>query len=120
VSRIGIIGQVGPARFAENVDDALQRLGHVVTSPGPCSEPTTRSSSTWTVSSRPAWRPGSTAVRGDRLRRRGAHRFLLHRSELFGVGKETVVYHHFDDLFEQAARLLSERRLTERFGDAAA
>ena len=32
VSRIGVIGPVAPDYFAENVDDALQRLGHVLTS----------------------------------------------------------------------------------------
>ncbi len=35
MSRIGVIGPVGPDRFAENVGDALQRLGHVVTQLGP-------------------------------------------------------------------------------------
>jgi len=35
VSRIGVIGPVGPDYFAENVGDALQRLGHVVTQLGP-------------------------------------------------------------------------------------
>ena len=34
VSRIGVIGPVGPDYFAENVGDALQRLGHVVTQLG--------------------------------------------------------------------------------------
>ena len=33
--RIGVIGPVGPDLFAENVGDALQRLGHVVTQLGP-------------------------------------------------------------------------------------
>ena len=40
--------------------------------------------------------------------------------ELFAVGKEVLVFHDFDDLVEQATRLLSERGLTERLGDAAA
>ena len=40
--------------------------------------------------------------------------------ELFAVGKEVLVFHDFDDLLEQATRLLSERGLTERLGDAAA
>ena len=35
MSRIGVIGPVGPDRFAENVGDALQRLGHVITQLGP-------------------------------------------------------------------------------------
>jgi spore maturation protein CgeB len=35
VSRIGVIGPIGPDRFAENIGDALQRLGHVVTLLGP-------------------------------------------------------------------------------------
>ena len=35
VSRIGVIGPVAPDYFAENVGDALQRLGHVVTQLGP-------------------------------------------------------------------------------------
>ena len=35
MSRIGVIGPVGPDYFAENVGDALQRLGHVVTQLGP-------------------------------------------------------------------------------------
>ena len=34
MSRIGVIGPVGLDRFAENVGDALQRLGHVVTQLG--------------------------------------------------------------------------------------
>jgi spore maturation protein CgeB len=34
VSRVGVIGRVGPDRFAENIGDALQRLGHVVTQLG--------------------------------------------------------------------------------------
>jgi spore maturation protein CgeB len=40
--------------------------------------------------------------------------------ELFAVGKEMLVYHDFDDLIEQATRLLDERGLTARLGDAAA
>jgi spore maturation protein CgeB len=40
--------------------------------------------------------------------------------ELFEVGKEILVYHDFDDLVEQATRLLSEGGLTGRLGDAAA
>jgi spore maturation protein CgeB len=40
--------------------------------------------------------------------------------ELFTVGEEVLVFHDFDDLVEQATRLLSERGLTERLGDAAA
>ena len=40
--------------------------------------------------------------------------------ELFTVGKEVLVFHDFDDLVEQATRLLSERGLTARLGDAAA
>jgi len=39
--------------------------------------------------------------------------------ELFTVGKEVLVFHDFDDLVEQATRLLSERGLTARLGDAA-
>jgi spore maturation protein CgeB len=35
VSRIGVIGPVAPDYFAENVGDALQRLGHAVTQLGP-------------------------------------------------------------------------------------
>ena len=34
MSRIGVIGPVGPDYFAENVGDTLQRLGHVVTQLG--------------------------------------------------------------------------------------
>ncbi len=40
--------------------------------------------------------------------------------ELFAVGKEMLVFHDFDDLVEQATRLLSEPGLTARLGDAAA
>ena len=34
MSRIGVIGALAPDYFAENVGDALQRLGHVVTQLG--------------------------------------------------------------------------------------
>ena len=40
--------------------------------------------------------------------------------ELFAIGREVLVFHDFDDLVEQATRLLSERGLTARIGDAAA
>ena len=40
--------------------------------------------------------------------------------ELFAVGKEVLVFHDFDDLVEQATRLLNERGLTGQLGDAAA
>ena len=40
--------------------------------------------------------------------------------DLFAVGKEMLVFHDFDDLVEQATRLLSEPGLTARLGDAAA
>ena len=40
--------------------------------------------------------------------------------ELFEVGKEVLTFHDFDDLLEQATRLLSEHGLTARLGDAAA
>jgi spore maturation protein CgeB len=40
--------------------------------------------------------------------------------ELFAVGKEVLVFHDFDDLVEQATRLLSEHGLTKQLGDAAA
>ena len=39
--------------------------------------------------------------------------------ELFAVGKEVLAFHDFDDLVEQATRLLSERGLTACLGDAA-
>ncbi len=39
--------------------------------------------------------------------------------ELFAVGKEVLAFHDFDDLLEQATRLLSEPNLTARIGDAA-
>jgi hypothetical protein len=81
VSRIRVIGPVAPDYVAENVGDALQRLGHEVTQLGPA-HPRGRS--------RPADRAAGLA------------------------------FHDFDDLVEQATRLLSERGLTERLGDAAA
>jgi spore maturation protein CgeB len=40
--------------------------------------------------------------------------------ELFALGKEMLAFHDFDDLVEQATRLLSEPGLTARLGDAAA
>jgi spore maturation protein CgeB len=40
--------------------------------------------------------------------------------DLFAVGKEVLVFHDFDELVVQATRLLSERGLTARLGDAAA
>ncbi len=40
--------------------------------------------------------------------------------ELFAVGHEVLTFHDFDDLVEQATRLLEESGLTERLGDAAA
>ena len=39
--------------------------------------------------------------------------------ELFAVGEEVLAFHDFDDLVEQATRLLDERGLTGRLGDAA-
>lgn len=39
--------------------------------------------------------------------------------ELFSVGDEVLAYHDFDDLVDQAQRLLGERGLTARLGDAA-
>jgi spore maturation protein CgeB len=39
--------------------------------------------------------------------------------ELFAVGSEVLAFHDFDDLVEQATRLLSEDGLTARLGDAA-
>jgi spore maturation protein CgeB len=41
-------------------------------------------------------------------------------AELFDVGKEVLVYRDFDELVDQATRLLSEPGLTARIGDAAA
>lgn len=38
--------------------------------------------------------------------------------DLFVVGKEVMAFHDFDDLLEQKMRLLSERSLTARLGDA--
>lgn len=40
--------------------------------------------------------------------------------ELFVVGEEVLVYHDFDELVDQATRLLNEAGLTARLGDAAA
>ena len=40
--------------------------------------------------------------------------------ELFAVGDEVLVFHDFDDLVDQATRLLNEPGLTARLGDAAA
>jgi spore maturation protein CgeB len=40
--------------------------------------------------------------------------------ELFAVGDEVLVYHDFDELVDNATRLLSEAGLTARLGDAAA
>jgi spore maturation protein CgeB len=40
--------------------------------------------------------------------------------ELFEVGDEVLVYHDFDDLLDQATRLLNEAGITARLGDAAA
>lgn len=40
--------------------------------------------------------------------------------ELFTIGQEMLVFHDFDELIEQATRLLSEQGLTARLGDAAA
>ena len=39
--------------------------------------------------------------------------------DLFVVGKEVLAFHDFDELVEQATRLLSESGLTARLGDAA-
>jgi spore maturation protein CgeB len=39
--------------------------------------------------------------------------------DLFTVGDEVLVYHGFDDLIDQATRLLNEAGLTARLGDAA-
>jgi spore maturation protein CgeB len=39
--------------------------------------------------------------------------------ELFNVGQEVLAYHDFDDLVEQAARLLNEPGLSAKLGDAA-
>ena len=40
-------------------------------------------------------------------------------AELFEIGEEVLAFHDFDDLVDQAARLLGERGLTARIGDAA-
>lgn len=40
--------------------------------------------------------------------------------DLFEVGDEVLVYHDFDDLVDQATRLINEAGLTVRLGDAAA
>jgi spore maturation protein CgeB len=40
--------------------------------------------------------------------------------ELFAIGDEVLAYHDFDDLVDQATRLLTEPGLTGRLGDAAA
>jgi spore maturation protein CgeB len=40
--------------------------------------------------------------------------------ELFDVGAEVLTFHDFDELVDQATRLLSEHGLTARLGDAAA
>jgi spore maturation protein CgeB len=40
--------------------------------------------------------------------------------ELFAIGDEVLAYHDFDDLVDQATRLLTEPGLTARLGDAAA
>ena len=40
--------------------------------------------------------------------------------ELFSVGTEALTFHDFDDLVDQAARLLNEDGLTATLGDAAA
>jgi spore maturation protein CgeB len=40
--------------------------------------------------------------------------------ELFEVGDEVLAFHDFDELVDQATRLLSEQGLTARLGDAAA
>jgi spore maturation protein CgeB len=40
--------------------------------------------------------------------------------DLFAVGDEVLVFHDFDNLVDQATRLLGETGLTSRLGDAAA
>ena len=40
--------------------------------------------------------------------------------ELFDVGQEVLAFHDFDDIIEQATRLLNKDSLTARVGDAAA
>ena len=39
--------------------------------------------------------------------------------ELFAIGEEVLAYHDFDELVDQAVRLLNEDGLTARLGDAA-
>jgi spore maturation protein CgeB len=39
--------------------------------------------------------------------------------ELFAVGEEVLVFHDFDELIDQASRLLNDTSLTTRLGDAA-
>ena len=39
--------------------------------------------------------------------------------DLFSVGEEVLAFHDFDDLVDQATRLLNEHGLTARLGDAA-
>jgi spore maturation protein CgeB len=39
--------------------------------------------------------------------------------ELFEVGEELLVFHDFDELIDQASRLLNESTLTAQLGDAA-
>lgn len=40
--------------------------------------------------------------------------------DLFGIGNEVLAYHDFDELVDQATRLLNETGLTAQLGDAAA
>jgi spore maturation protein CgeB len=40
-------------------------------------------------------------------------------ADLFSLGQEVLAYHDFDDLIDQATRLLNEAGLTARLGDAA-
>jgi len=40
--------------------------------------------------------------------------------ELFSIGDEVLAFHGFDELVEQAKRLLNDRGLSAKFGDAAA
>jgi len=40
--------------------------------------------------------------------------------ELFDIGEEVLAFHDFDDLVDQAGRLLNQAGLAERLGDAAA
>ena len=46
--------------------------------------------------------------------------FRLTVPELFDIGGEVLTFHDFDELVDQATRLLSESGLTARLGDAAA